>query len=194
MRYDIYLFHGLHLRDPNEIAQLLTEGDYDSLTTEEPRETQEQRKHHVAEALLQADPDLTRFIPDFAKIAQGRGCSEDEARRDFTHIELNGPDDGNRVQIMLFDESITITVGFGNDNMSDFEVWTDFWKYLDVCLPLGYTAIDGQDNRILNPETDRDPERYAAQQSATPIVSVSPSPPSPPTRLDAPRKPWWRFW
>jgi hypothetical protein len=41
------------------------------------------------------------------------GITEDEARVRFRHIELNGADDGNGIQITLSDDTADITVPYG---------------------------------------------------------------------------------
>jgi len=97
--YDLQLFEPPPGTDPLVAARAALDVDIESVNPGPVDSKREAWKEVLASALLAADPVLERFRFDYPEIAKLRGLSEEEARREFRHIELNAPENGNGLQI-----------------------------------------------------------------------------------------------
>jgi hypothetical protein len=115
MSYDLHLFRPEVGVDPLETAKRLLDEDeeFDEIKPGLLVPEKEERKHTLAQALIKLNPELSIFEFGFKEIAEMEGITEDEARVRFRHIELNGADDGNGIQITLSDDTADITVPYG---------------------------------------------------------------------------------
>src|SRR5262245_9172379 len=105
MSYDLYLFKPEPGVDPlvTAIRLLDEEEQAGEINPGMPDANFEQRKQYLATLLMQQNPALSIFAFGFGQIAAMTGISEAEAQARYRHLELNGPDNGNGIQITLFD-------------------------------------------------------------------------------------------
>jgi len=68
----------------------------------------EARKRTLADVVMRLNPLMTALRFQYDKIAEMQKITIEGARRAFRHIELDGPDDGKGIQIMLFDDYATV--------------------------------------------------------------------------------------
>jgi hypothetical protein len=116
----------------------------------------EERKARLSRALISANPSLSPFAFGFAEIAKTLGISEDEARVQYRHIELNGPENGNGIQITLFDEEASVTVPFWHQGNQAAAVIDEIWGYLNILEGVGdFAAFDPQLDKVLDLATDK---------------------------------------
>jgi hypothetical protein len=145
----------------------------------------EERKSHLVAALRRVNIGLEPFIFDYAEIARLQSASEDEARRRWRHIELNGPDDGNGIQITLNDETVTVTVPYWHRGVAADGVWEEIWRYLHVlCTEGRFDVYDPQLDRMLQLQSDFS-DVVAAYGRGVGVTERA---------VGGPKKPWWRFW
>lgn len=151
----------------------------------------EQAKARLAAALMAANPLLASFPFDFQEIARLQKISPEQARLRFRHLELNGPENGNGIQIMLFDGSASLTVPYWHHARAADAVWEEIWSYLTILeREGGLSAFDPQLERPLSLDKDRPVvlakylEGVAFTDGVAATYTQSPPPP----------KPWWKFW
>ena len=115
----------------------------------------EARKQSIAAALINRNPALTVFQFRFAELAASYGISIDEAKIRFRHLELNGPDVGNGIQITLLDDGARLTVPYWHKDDKARVVFSEIWVYLTVIrTTAGYEIHDPQLDRIIDLDSD----------------------------------------
>src|SRR5262245_19436588 len=132
MSYDLHLVPTSVGVDVLASARALLEEDADEINPGPPVPDKEAKKHRLAAALLRDNPDLEPFQFGYTEIAAKYGISEDEARIRYRHIELNGPDDGNGIQITIYDDTADITVPYWHQPAQSVEVFNEIWGYLRI--------------------------------------------------------------
>src|SRR5215470_17978738 len=100
MSYDIHLFKPDAGESADEAFERLFVESED-LDDEPPSSGKEALKEKLANALIAANPLLERFQFDYAAVAKSLKTTEEQARLEWRHIELNGPEDGNGIQITI---------------------------------------------------------------------------------------------
>jgi hypothetical protein len=171
MSYDLYLFQPkpgvdprvtaekLFLEDNEDDAEESAEGDEELdyvkwLNPGEPNPQYEQRKQKMAMLLTEFDAELTTFPFRFDELAIQHNISEDEARKRFRHIELEGPDE-LAIQITLEDTTGEITMPYWHSGAVAVAAFKTIWGYLDVLQREGgYRVFDPQLDRVLDLERD----------------------------------------
>jgi hypothetical protein len=115
----------------------------------------ERRKQELAALLLAHNPALSIFPKAFHEIAAMDGITEAEARRKYRDLELNGPDDGNGIQMTLYDSGADVTVPFWHQGEAARVVIGEIWGYLQVLQrAASYTVYDPQLEQILDLDGD----------------------------------------
>jgi hypothetical protein len=149
MSYDLSLFQPRPGFDPAR--------DSGGSSEFEPRASDpvvEERKRRIADALIRTNTKLEPFQLRYAEIAKFQGITEEEARRRFRYIELNGPKNGNGVQITIFDSHASIHVPFWHTGDKAFATLREVWAYLRAFASQGFATFDPQIERVLDLETD----------------------------------------
>jgi hypothetical protein len=188
MSYDFHLVQRSTSNDPLAEARSLLEQDNEDINPGPPSPEKEERKAKLAKLLIESNPNLTPFEFGFADIAKKYGWTEEEARVKFRHIELNGPEDSNGIQITLYDNKADITVPYWHQPEAAANVFEEIWRYLAILIENGGFAVyDPQLDRILNLSMDRDDvlQKYGGVLSRMPsIIETS----------EHQKQPWWKFW
>ncbi len=189
MSYDLYLLRLADAADPLASARANLERLEDEDVDPGPPDlAAEERKQALADGLRARHPELQPFPFDYPGIARLQGISEEEARRRFRHIELNGPDDGNGIQIELFDDRATVTVPYWHHGPEADPVFAEIWEYLAVLESAGgYRTYDPQLDRILDLGQDLEPALQAYAHGLEVTYAEA-------RKLVEPKRPWWRFW
>lgn len=189
MSYDLHLVRPKPGEDPIEIAQaMLADDEEDGIDPGPVSSTAEQRKQRLVGALQKLNPELEPFQFGYAEIAQTHGITEAEARERFRHIELNGREDGNGIQITIHDNKADLTVPYWHSGAAANAAWKEIWSYLGVLEREGeFVVYDPQLDRILDLGRDFDAvaSQYGAVVQSMSAENVTDTPSS---------KPWWKFW
>ena len=184
MSYDLHLVRaGMTAIDAAELV--LGDVDPDNPNPGAFSPAAEARKAHLTQALRSVNPALEPFAFDYAEIARFLNISEEDARLKWRHIELNGPDGGNGIQITLHDETATVTVPYWHHGIAANTVWEEIWTYLTVLkTDGGLDVYDPQLDRILDLSTDLGAvlSTYGGVVGSVDQVAA---------KL---KKPWWKFW
>lgn len=155
MSYDLYLFKPKAGIDPLETFDELFSEESDEINPGLPSPEKESRKRSIADALINLNPQLEIFSFGFRELAEMDGISEDKAKIKYRHLELNGADDGNGIQITLYDDSAEITVPYWHSGEKAQQVFNEIWSYLQVIEnEAGFITYDPQLEMILNLATD----------------------------------------
>jgi hypothetical protein len=177
----------LHLLGSTEAgAHLLSaaRARFDPEAVGAPDPLKEARKRRIADRLRAITPQFEPFKLDYQRIAVSQGISEEEARRRFRHIELDGPKNGSGVHITLFDDTAVLTVPYWHEGLGANKVFKEVWQYLLIFEKEGFQPYDPQLGRLLNLDVE-------FENVLRNYVSVTgrflPS-------TAAPRKPWWKIW
>lgn len=182
MSYDFILFKPRAGEDPLITAQREPEEFPDS----PPDPQKEALKRRVADALIAHNPELEIFQFGYEEIAKYDKITVEEARLKYRHLELNGPEDGNGIQITLFDDEATVTVPFWHEGDKAGDVLQEIWRYLEIISrEAGYVVYDPQLDRIIDPSenfTDTLSRYSGARQQLDQAISATT------------KKPWWKFW
>ena len=188
MSYDLYLLRVSPGQDPFEAAEALFNEDVEEINPGMPDPQKDATKKELAKQLQLINPALEAFPFDYAEIAKLMKITEEEARTQYRHIELNAEDDGNGIQITLYDDTATLTIPYWHKAEKARAVWREAWQYLD-CLERqgGLSTYDPQLGRMLNLASDMDEVRqqYGAVVGATEQAVQE---------MTEPTKPWWKFW
>src|SRR5262249_36294380 len=156
MSYDFYLFERRPGIDPLVTARAAQERDTEDIDPGPQLPAKEARKKSIATALINANPALEPFPLGFEEIAKSRGISVAEAKEKFRYLELNGPEDGNGIQITLFDDCASLTVPYWHQGEDAKKVFSELWGYLSVIQQAasGYEIYDPQLDCIINLSSD----------------------------------------
>jgi hypothetical protein len=193
MSYDFHLFRPMTGVDPLETARASLEVESDELNPGPPVPEKEQRKSQNVQLLRTVNPGLEMHPFDFAVIARRIGCSEAEARARYRHLELNGPEDGNGIQITLADDTISITVPYWHGNDRAEPVLAEVWSYLGILEQGGgFRTFDPQLERLLVLGSDLPlvVGQYRSVADRLPEI-VANSLAQPPASA---KRPWWKLW
>jgi hypothetical protein len=182
MSYDFRLC----LPQPGRSREEIATADVEDGVITDPVPEREERKKRIEASLLAHNPALEPFTFEFEKIAEFERISIEEAKKKHRHIALNGPDGGNGIQIMLFDEEASVTVPYWHQGSPARKVFEEIWIYLEIIEHVGgFFTYDPQIERIIDLREDFEASlasydrvsRYVAQRL--------------PFRQ---RKRWWEFW
>ena len=157
MSYDLHLFRPEFDVDPLEtIERLLNENEEsDEINPGLPVPGKEERKRALAQALIILNPQLEIFEFGFKELAEMESITENEARSKFRHLELNGADDGNGIQITLSDDTADITVPYWHTGDTAKQTFEEIWSYLKLLEAEGsFVTYDPQLEKILNLAAD----------------------------------------
>ena len=151
MSYDFRLCLPRNGRRSEEIAT----ADEESIAISDPVPAKEERKQRVAGALIAKNPSLQPFCFSFEAIAKSEKISVEEAKGKHRHIELNGPEGSNGIQITLFDDEASVTVPYWHQGEQARRVFEEIWDYLEIIQRNGgYFTYDPQIGRVLDLPAD----------------------------------------
>lgn len=185
MSYDIYCYKSKLDRPDLEEAQSAIEVDEETETNSDPK-----TKLKIAKALTEYNPRLESFEFDYQEIAKLQSTTIDEAKKAFSHIELNTPEGDLATQITIFDNNVAITVPYWYSGDKARQVFDKIYDYTKVVRQTaGYFVYDPQIEKVFDPLTENifglevyqsmtgQVEKMKAEQ--TKIID---------------KKPWWKFW
>lgn len=157
MSYDLHLFKPESGVEPVETIERLFEDDEESeeINIGSPVPEKEQRKRALAQVLINLNPKLEIFEFGFNELAEMDGITENEAREKYRHLELNGAEDGNGIQITLLDDTADITVPYWHEGDAAKQTFQEIWSYLTLLEKEGnFVTYDPQLEKILNLSAD----------------------------------------
>jgi hypothetical protein len=155
MSYDFRLFLAQTGVDPLVTARTEPDEESDEINPGPPIPAKEARKRAIADALMKADPSLEVFQFGFEEIAKFQKNGVEEAKLRFRHMELNGPEGGPGIQIMLFDDGASLTAPYWHKDNKAKAVFAQIWEYLKVIQRVGgYHIYDPQMECIVSLASD----------------------------------------
>jgi hypothetical protein len=194
MSYDLYLFHRHVGRADLEVVNELLEAYelQESPNPGSPDPAKEAQKQELSSKLIAANPELSVFKMDYPAIADDLGMSVGEAKRQHRHIEINGLMDGNGIQILLFDDTASITIPYRKDATTAQADWDEIWRYLAILESEGsFATYDGQIEKILDLEQDMPTVIAAYNEVIGDMPSIIASVAS---AANKKKQPWWKVW
>jgi ribosomal protein S18 acetylase RimI-like enzyme len=125
-----------------------------------PDEQKESLKRRLAEALLARLPALQVYQFPFHQIAAFERISIEQARSRYRQLELNSPDGGSGIRLLLRDDEASVTVPFWHDTGKAVKAFREVWTCLEtICDQAGYLAYDSQLGRMVAPGKDAEEAR-----------------------------------
>jgi hypothetical protein len=119
----------------------------------------EEEKAALRGTELPADPakeELKRKLSDELTKKNPRLISSSEDSM-FRAIVLDGPPDGNGIQISIFDDSVGIRFPYWHTGKQAERVLREVWEYLEILERIGnFRTYDPQLGRVLNLRNDSD--------------------------------------
>jgi hypothetical protein len=154
MSYDFYLSRQTpEENDQNIIEQSLQESM--EINPGLPIPENEQRKKDLAKSLLAYNPALQIFEFDYKAIARSLEIAEDEARTRYRHIEINDPDQTKGIQIILYDDTASVTIPYWHMNEDAVSAFNEIFGYLRILQnEAKYLIYDPQIERVINLSKD----------------------------------------
>ena len=120
-----------------------------------PDEQKETVKRQLADALMARIPGLQRYQFPYHQIACFERISIEQARCRHRHLELNSPEGGHGIQIILRDDEASVTVPFWHETAKAVAAFREVWACLEtICKQAGYLLFDAQLGRTVEVETD----------------------------------------
>jgi ribosomal protein S18 acetylase RimI-like enzyme len=120
-----------------------------------PDEQKESRKRQLADALMARISGLQLYQFPYHQIACFERISIEQARCRHRHLELNSPEGGHGIQIILRDDEASVTVPFWHETAKAVAAFREVWTCLETLRKqAGYLVYDTQLGRMVELETD----------------------------------------
>ncbi len=185
MSYDIYCYKS-RLGKPNlEEAQNAIE-----VNEEVEASIDSETKLKIAKALIDYNPRLEIFDFDYEEIAKLQGTTIDEAKKEFSHIELNTPEGDLATQITIFDDNVSFTIPYwysGNNATEVFNKISDYTKIIRQTA--GYFVYDPQTDKAFDPLTENLFGLDIYQNMTGQVEKMKTE-----QAQNIVKRPWWKFW
>jgi len=185
MSYDIYCYKSELGKPDVEEARSLIEVDEERLV---PARTE--LKESIANALIEFDPTLEKFEFDYEVIAKQRNITLDEAKIQYSHIELNTQLDALSVQIEIFDNNVAISTPYwysGDEAKSTFAKIDEYTKVIYRIAE--YFVYDPQTDKAFNPLISHLTDISTYTETTEKVRQIGNE-----LRRTPEKKPWWKFW
>lgn len=148
LSYDFRLFRS----KAEDAPPIAAAQDFPGFPTTPPDPQKETLKRRAADALIARHPELRICQFPYDRIAQFEHISIEEARRRHRHLEINSPEGGNGIQIILRDDEASVTVPFWHAGRKAADTFGELWDYLEIIRrETGYAIFDPQIGRIFDP-------------------------------------------
>ncbi|HKP62749.1 MAG TPA: hypothetical protein VJV78_38700 [Polyangiales bacterium] len=181
--YDLYFLRVEDSADPQSFLEEL--GERPAASTFEDQA----RKQTVVDALRRVDPALEPFPFDYEEIAKALGTTVEEARQTHSHVELNGPDDGNGVQITVYGDHVDVTIAYWHAGAEASRIFSLIERYASEIVASGeYRVYDPQLERVVDSFDEIRADAlnlYAGVVEKVPSIVAS---------SENKARPWWKFW
>ena len=185
MSYDIYCYKSKLNKPDLEEAQNAIEVAEETETISAP-----ETKLKIIKALTQYNPRLESFDFDYQEIAKLQGTTIDEAKKAFSHIELNTPEGDLATQITIFDNNVSITVPYWYSGDKAREVFDKIYTYTRIIRETaGYFVYDPQIDKVFDPLTENIFGLDVYQNMTEQVEKMK----TEQTEIKS-NKPWWKFW
>ncbi|HYW12308.1 MAG TPA: hypothetical protein VE871_10125 [Longimicrobium sp.] len=174
MSYDLDLFRPPAHGDALAAARASYESE--DYTPPAPDSGWRERMHAAAAAVTEAD---------FSLEAEHAGEGPLEER-----IELNGPEEGTGLQILVFASAAYVHLPFWHDGQDAEDAWEQAWSLLRVLeRETGWRTYDPQLDRVLDLDADRAEvlAEYARGVATARALSNAPI-------IANEQRPWWKLW
>ena len=153
MSYDLHCYRPTSSLPNVTEAEALVEGFNATEEAGEVRSTSTQSQEQIAAALIAHNPRLERFQFDYDKIAESLKVTEQDARRRYSHIELNTPEGDLTVQLTVYGDHVDITIPYWYEGNKADEVFSAVSGYLRVIRrTAGFFVFDPQTGAAFDPE------------------------------------------
>jgi hypothetical protein len=187
MSYDIYCFrpssNSPSLREARAVVESEEVGDKpdDASSLETKRKT--------VNALTDYNPRLEPFQFDYTRLARDLKISEEQARRQFAHIELNPPEGDPAIQLTVFSDHVSINFPYWYTGPEADTLFDQLEDYLRVIREaVGYFAFDPQTDRVFDPAKESLGSHDSYDRIAEDLPAIIAR------ELKKEQKPWWKFW
>jgi hypothetical protein len=186
--YDLYCF--LPSSDPPSVeeAQAIIESEEARGKREDSTSAETKRK--IITALVEHNPHLEPFQFEYTEIARSLKISEEQARREWTHVELNPPEGDLAIQITVFGDHVSINIPYwytGSQADATFEQLEDYLRVIRRVV--GFLVYDPQTDRIFDPGKEEFGSHESYERTVRDIPNILAA-----SKLKKEYKPWWKFW
>jgi hypothetical protein len=187
MSYDLYGYRPSSALPNIEEARAV-------ISTEEgqPRRNDEESRtinRKIANAILDHNPRLEEFNPDFEKIAAFDKSTVEAAMARWNHIELNPPEDDLAIQLTVYGDHVDLAIPYWYKEDEAAKIFELADGYLKVIRnTAGFFAYDPQEDRAFDPQK----EGFGSHANYERITRQVPTIAS--NYVSTTKKPWWKFW
>jgi len=152
--------------------------------------TSAETKRKITATLVEHNPRLEPFQFDYAEIARSLKITEEQARREWTHVELNPPEGDLAIQITVFGDHVSINIPYwyrGSQADATFEQLGDYLRV--VRRAVGFFVYDPQTDRIFDPEKEEFGNHESYERTVRDIPNIVAA-----SKLKEKNERWWKFW
>lgn len=187
MSYDIYSYRPSSERPNIEEAQAIMDAEEADNSRDDPEAREITRT--IATAFRTFNPRLEEFIFDYSEIAKFGKISEQAARAQYNHIELNPPEGDLAIQVEIHWDHVSYGIPYWYTGTKAEQVFAQLLNYLKLAKEtVGFFAYDPQADRAFDPTQTvmLDSSQYSQMSKRLPEIVAQ--------QQVASRKPWWKFW
>jgi hypothetical protein len=186
MSYDLYCYKSKLGKPDLEEAYAVIEVDDEKTSTHGDPAI----KFAIAKAITNFNPRFENFEFDYAEIARLKGISEDEAKAQFSHIELTTIQGDVATQLTIFDNSVSITVPYWYAGDKAKEVFDKVSEYTKIIRRVaGYFVFDPQTENVYDPLTGNFDGLDVYTSTSGKVEEMRNK-----QETTTEKKPWWKFW
>jgi GNAT superfamily N-acetyltransferase len=117
---------------PGENPEVTARRDPDEVSSGSLEPQKEALKRRVANELVAANLKLRIDELPYGRIAAFEHISEEVARRKYRQVELNGPEGGSGLQVVLRDDEALVMVPLWHEGKKAAEVFREVWSCLEL--------------------------------------------------------------
>jgi hypothetical protein len=185
MSYDIYCYKSQFGKPDLEEAQAAIEAHQDGEVVSNP-----ETKFRISKALIEHNPRFQSFEFDYDEIARIQNISVEEAKKQFSHIELNTPEGDPVTQITIYEKVVSITVPYWYSGEQATEVFNDIFTYAKLIRQVtGYFVYDPQKEQVYDPLIENLFQLDLYESMTGQVAKITTDGVHKPNT-----KPWWKFW
>jgi hypothetical protein len=189
MSYDFYCYQPTSSAPSTEEARAIIDSEEGEIRRDDAEAREKKQK--VVAALIGYNPRLQPFKRDYGEIAKFMKISEEQARAQWNHVELNPPEGDLAIQIEVYGDHVSFTIPYWYTGAKADQVFEQLGAYLQIiCKATGYFAYDPQTGKAFDPEREKIKDHQEYERIAQNLPSIIEQGG---IKLRK-RKPWWKFW
>lgn len=149
MSYDLYCYRSKSGKPDESEADSVVEADTDKWAKKERNPA---TKLAIVQALTAYNPKLEANDFHYGDITKLSVSTIEQEKNKFDHIEINHPDDGPSLRIIIYDNHVFITASYGTRGQKAEQLFEYIKAYIKIIRETaGYLISDPQTGEVYDP-------------------------------------------